>query len=134
MDMTGAAVSVNRAPCTMMTSTKLKSSQVVGNRIGAVSKICVKPRRELSIGFRDVGHVSYYKKAGITAMEMPSCGALVDEKIAKKDEKKKLKKKMKLFKGLSKDLSMFSQAELVGEDDPEGISVIFASASTPFEI
>uniref|UniRef100_A0A5B7BTD8 Diacylglycerol O-acyltransferase 3, cytosolic n=1 Tax=Davidia involucrata TaxID=16924 RepID=A0A5B7BTD8_DAVIN len=66
-----------------------------------------RPIRTLSSGFSDDGHMQYYYGYGSTTTTTTRCGTAEGKK---KDKEKDLtKKKMKLLKGLSKDLSMFSQ-------------------------
>ncbi|CAM8940540.1 unnamed protein product [Rhodiola kirilowii] len=127
MDMTGAAAALNRVPPCMMI--KSQSSLGAGNRIAIESRTCLKIRIELESGFRDVSHVLYYQTRPTTMMRrekattamMANCGGVATDKKMKKDEKKKMKK-LKLLKELTKDLSMFSQVGLVGEDNVGGIS------------
>lgn len=70
--------------------------------------------RVLSSGFRDRGHLQYYKcsfdsEEGVSGRRMSVMNGKEVKSVKEKSVKKMKKKQLKLLKGLSRDLSTFSQ-------------------------
>ncbi|XP_057797547.1 diacylglycerol O-acyltransferase 3 [Salvia miltiorrhiza] len=108
--------------CAAAATAASSSSKELRDSSGLVRLRRRRPRHGvLSTGFRDLGHLQYYKSsfdsAAVTAAEETESGGRMSVMSGKevksgKEEKsvKKMKKKqLKLVKGLSRDLSTFSQ-------------------------
>ncbi|XP_010271032.1 PREDICTED: uncharacterized protein LOC104607168 [Nelumbo nucifera] len=91
--------------------------RIVGSRDSTISLRPRKPLGSSSSGFSDNGHLQYYVS--------PRCARNKREKVKKKEkdsEMATIKRKLKLIKGLSKNLSMFSQMDFLefGDDSVKG--------------